>query len=118
MLKKHGLISENDHTLYRIASTIEEALEEIVGFYWNYHSIRFVDGLMHMRIKRRLPDADFAAIAKDFSYLASDGFLEQSGPSVAEQRDNDNLALTRVVLKYSGKGYASVRPLIDALNRY
>lgn len=118
LLRKHGLISDNDRTLYRIATTIEEALDEIVGFYANYHSIRFVDGIMHIRTKRRIPDADFAAIARDLSYLASDGFLKQTGPSDAERRDNDNIELTRVVLKYSGKGFASIRPLINALNRY
>lgn len=118
LLRKHGLISDNDRTLYRIATSIEEALDEIVGFYANYHSVRFVDGIMHIRTKRRIPDTDFAAIARDLSHLATDGFLEQTGPSDVEQRDNDNVELTRVVLKYSGKGFASVRPLIDALNRY
>ena len=118
LLRRHGLISDNDHTLYRIADSIEEAVNEIVGFYSNYHSVRFVDGIMHLRIKRRLPDVDFAAISRDLSYLATDGFLEQTGPSEAERRDNDSVDLTRVVLNYSGKGFASIRPLIDALNRY
>ena len=118
LLRRHGLISDNDHTLYRIADSIEEAVNEIVGFYSNYHSVRFVDGIMHLRIKRRLPDADFSAISRDLSYLATDGFLEQTGPSEAERRDNDSVDLTRVVLNYSGKGFASIRPLIDALNRY
>ncbi|MSZ56828.1 MAG: TIGR00730 family Rossman fold protein, partial [Actinobacteria bacterium] len=75
LLRRHGLISDNDHTLYRIADSIEEAVNEIVGFYSNYHSVRFVDGIMHLRIKRRLPDADFSAISRDLSYLATDGFL-------------------------------------------
>ena len=118
LLRQHGLISDNDHTLYRIATSIEEAVEEIMGFYSNYHSLRFVDGIMHLRIKRRLPDTDFAAIARDLSYLAIDGFLEQSDASDEERRDNDNVELTRVVLNYSGKGFASIRPLINALNRY
>ncbi len=118
LLRRHGLISDNDHTLYRIADSIEEAVDEIVGFYSNYHSVRFVEGVMHLRIKRRLPDADFAAISRDFSHLATDGFLEQTGPSDAELRDNDNVNLTRVALSYAGKGFASIRPLIDALNRY
>lgn len=118
LLREHGLISENDHTLYRITSSIEDAVQEITGFYSNYHSVRFVDGVMHLRIRRRLPDADFAAIASRCTSLAEDGVLSQTSASEAEIRDNDNIDLTRVRLKYSPKGFASVRPLIDALNRY
>jgi uncharacterized protein (TIGR00730 family) len=118
LLRKHGLISDNDHTLYRIADSIEEAVDEIVGFYSNYHSIRFVDGVMHLRIRRHIPDADFQAIVRDHAYLASDGDIQQAQASEAERRDDDNVHLVRVVLKYSGKGFAAIRPLIDALNKY
>ncbi|MEY3657142.1 MAG: hypothetical protein RL114_1500 [Actinomycetota bacterium] len=118
LLREHGLISENDRTLYRIADSIEEAVDEIVGFYANYHSIRFVDGVMHLRIHRRIPDGDFAAIASEFAYLANDGMVIQTAATEAERRDSDHVELTRIALQYSGKGFASVRPLIDALNKY
>jgi hypothetical protein len=73
---------------------------------------------MHLRIQRRIPDADFAAIASEYAYLANDGTIAQTLATEAEQRDGDNVNLTRVALQYSGKGFASVRPLIDALNKY
>ena len=118
LLRKHGLISDNDHTLYRIADSIEEAVDEIVGFYSNYHSIRFVDGVMYLRIHRRIPDHDFAAIAREHAHLATDQVITQTNATDAEQRDSDHVGLTRVALNYAGKGFASVRPLIDALNKY
>ena len=118
LLRQHGLISDDDHTLYTIADSIEEAVNEIVGFYSNYHSIRFVDGVMHLRIRRRIPDADFAAIAKRLARLSTDGTITQTSATEAEIRDDDNVELTRIALQYSAKGFAAVRPLIDAINRY
>jgi hypothetical protein len=118
LLRQHGLISDNDHTLYKIADSIEEAVDEIVGFYANYHSVRFVDGVMHLRILRKIPDQDFAAIASEYAYLATDGLIVQTVATEAEKRDKDHVHLARIALKYSGKGFASVRPLIDALNKY
>ncbi len=118
LLRQHGLIADNDHTLYTIVDSVEEAVEEIVGFYSNYDSIRFVDGRMHLRIQRAIPDADFRAIASEYSYLATDGLIQQTTATSTEMRDNDKVELTRIALDYAAKGFASIRPLIDALNRY
>ena len=118
LLRQHGLISEDDRTLYTIVDSIDEAVNEIVDFYANYHSIRFVDGVMHLRTRRRIPDSDFAALSKEYSYLATDSVMLQTTATPAEVRDDDNIELTRIALKYSAKGFAAVRPLIDALNRY
>ena len=118
LLRQHGLISEDDRTLYTIVDSIDEAVNEIVDFYANYHSIRFVDCVMHLRTRRRIPDSDFAALSKEYSYLATDSVMLQTTATPAEVGDDDNIELTRIALKYSAKGFAAVRPLIDALNRY
>jgi hypothetical protein len=118
LLRRHGLISDNDRTLYRIAASIEEAVDEIVGFYSNYHSIRFVNDVMYVRMQREIPPSDFAVIAAEFAYLTVDGFIEQTSPSAIEIRESDHLHLARVTMRYAGKGFASLRPFIDAINRY
>jgi uncharacterized protein (TIGR00730 family) len=118
LLRRHGLISDNDHTLYRIADSIEEAVDEIVGFYSNYHSIRFVNDVMYVRMQREISPSDFAVIASDFAHLTTDGFIEQTSPSAIETRESDHLHLARVSMRYAGKGFASLRPVIDAINRY
>ena len=118
LLLSHGLISPSDVSLYRITDNIAEAVEEVVGFYRNYHSIRFVNNRLYIRIHRRIPDADFSAIAREFAHLAVDGLIEQCGPTADEVRDNDEVNLHRIALDYSAKGFADLRPLIDAVNRY
>jgi uncharacterized protein (TIGR00730 family) len=118
LLRKHGLISDNDHTLYRIANSIEDAVQEILGFYANYHSIRFVNDVMFIRMKRPIPAADFAALAREHEALATDGFIEQTSASPIEIKESDNVDLARISLRYAGKGFATLRPFIDAINRY
>jgi uncharacterized protein (TIGR00730 family) len=118
LLRRHGLISDDDHALYKIADSIEEAVNEIVGFYKNYHSIRFVNEVMYLRMQREIPASDFQVLEREFAYLAKDGFIEQTKASGIEVKESDHPGLFRVALKYAGKGFASLRPFIDAINRY
>jgi uncharacterized protein (TIGR00730 family) len=118
LLRRHGLISDDDHTLYKIADSIEQAVNEIVGFYKNYHSIRFVNDVMYLRMQREIPASDFQVLEREFAYLAKDGFIEQTKASGIEVKESDHPGLFRVALKYAGKGFASLRPFIDAINRY
>lgn len=118
LLLSHGLISPGDISLYTITDDVSRAVDEVMGFYANYHSIRFVDDRLYLRLQRRIPDADFAAIAHAHSDLATDGIIDQTTATEDEIRDDDNVGLARVSLQYAAKGFADLRPLIDALNRY
>jgi uncharacterized protein (TIGR00730 family) len=118
LLRRHGLISDNDHTLYKIANSIEDAVQEIVGFYSNYHSIRFVNDVMYLRMQHALPGADFDVLAREFAHLASDGYIEQTTASGIEKKESDHIELARISMRYAGKGFATLRPFIDAINRY
>src|SRR5437588_107692 len=44
VLVKRGLISPSDLHLYKIADSVDEAVQEIAGFYRVYHSMRYVGG--------------------------------------------------------------------------
>jgi uncharacterized protein (TIGR00730 family) len=118
LLSNHGLISPSDISLYRITDNIESAVSEITDFYANYHSIRFVKDRLYIRMKREIPLSDFPALRQEFAHLAVDGVIEQTGPTDEEMKDNDNVDLSRVSLFYAAKGFADLRPLIDAINRY
>lgn len=118
LLLNHGLISSSDTTLYTITDDIDTAVEEVTGFYANYHSIRYVKDRLYIRLQRPIPEPDFSLLRERFSHLALDGVIEQTGPSEAEMKDNDNVSLSRIALYYAGKGFADLRPLIDAINKY
>lgn len=118
LMLSHGLISESDTALYRITDNVDEAVAHVTGFYSNYHSLRFVKDKMHIRIARRIPDADFDALRRRFAELAVDGEMIQTGPTKAELDDDDVVDLTRIAMYYTGKGFADLLPFIDAVNRY
>lgn len=118
LLLAHGLISPSDTSLYKITADVDEAVNEVVNFYRNYHSIRFVNNRLYIRVQRAIPDQDLQPLSQQFAYLSEDGVIEQSGPTEDEIRDNDVPELTRISLNYVAKGFADLRPLIDAINKY
>ena len=118
LLLAHGLISPSDISLYKITSDVNEAVQEVVGFYRNYHSIRFVNDRLYIRVERGLPETDLLALSREFAHLSADGTLLQGGPTDDEVKDNDIPGHVRISLDYVAKGFADLRPLIDALNQY
>ena len=46
-----GWVSPGDSALYRVVNSVEEASEEILGFYRNYHSCRWVGDLLVLRVQ-------------------------------------------------------------------
>ena len=118
LLLDHGLISESDTSLYTITDNIEDAVNEITNFYTNYHSIRFVNDVLYIRLQRSVPTERFSEIARRCGALASDGVIEQTTATAEEIHDNDMPEMPRVSLRYAAKGFADLRELIDALNQF
>jgi uncharacterized protein (TIGR00730 family) len=118
LLLDHGLISESDISLYTITDNIVDAVKEITTFYANYNSIRFVDNTLYIRVQRAVPDDQFLEIATRFASLAVDGVILQTSATPEELKDNDMPDLPRISLKYAAKGFADLRGLIDALNKF
>ena len=116
-LLSHSVISREDTGLYRIATSVEDAAA-IGRFYSNYHSLRHVDNRLVLRTERALPDEAVERLRGGFAHLLGRGSLERSGPLEAEVRDNDCLDKQRLVLDYTGHGYAPLLPLIDAINEW
>ena len=66
-LGNRGLISDEDMCLIKHTHDIDEAVDEICGFYRNYHSQRYVDGSMVLRLQRLPSPGDLDRIAAAFS---------------------------------------------------
>ncbi|MEI8397652.1 MAG: TIGR00730 family Rossman fold protein, partial [Actinomycetes bacterium] len=96
LLLDHGLISASDTSLYTITDNIEDAVNEITNFYSNYHSIRFVNDVLYIRLQRSVPTERFSEIARRCAALASDGVIEQTTATAEEIHDNDVPEMPRV----------------------
>ena len=62
-----GLISPDDVSLFRIVDRVEDAATEILAFYRNYHSLRWVGDTLVIRLESRPTEAEAAALSERFA---------------------------------------------------
>lgn len=110
------LITPGDTCLYRIVERVEDAAQEILGFYRNYHSIRWVGEMLVIRVQSRPTEAEISALSEQFRDVVDGPMRVLEKPLPAEQRSDDFPALPRVALRFDRLSYARLRQLIDALN--
>jgi uncharacterized protein (TIGR00730 family) len=116
-LLRTGYIGEHDLALLCSTDDIEAAVDEIVRFYSNYDSIRFVEGRLIVRL-REAPTADaLAALNAEFADIVVRGEMELVEPSAAEVASDDRVDLARVAFWFDRRGWARLRMLIDRVNR-
>ncbi len=111
-----NLISPGDGCLYRILDSVEAAAAEILGFYRNYHSLRWVGDTLVLRLESRPTDDEVADLSRRFCDATSGPIKLLDGPLPAERRSDDFPDLARVALRFDRLSYSRLRQLIDALN--
>lgn len=116
-LLKRGLISPEDLHLFTITDRPEVAVNEIVTFYKNYHSSRYVRGQMVFRLNRPVPEEVLDTLNRDFADLVSQGKIEQGAALPEERNESDLLQLPRLMFWFNRKNCGRLRQLIDTLNR-
>ena len=115
-LERSNYVSHDDDHLFCVTDSIETAVGEILGFYDNYHSQRFVKGRLVMRL-RRAPSADeMIVLNRDFADIITRGKMEVITATAEEIADNDHVDLARVAFRFDRHGWARLRMLIDRFN--
>lgn len=113
-LRARKLISPEDTGLYRVTDSAEEAVREVLGFYRNYHSSRYVGDLLVLRVHRAPEGADLERLNRDFAGILVGGAIEAT-KALPEERD-DAPGFARVTLRFNRREVGRLRLLIDALN--
>jgi len=111
-----GWVSPEDTSLFKVATTVEEAAAEILGFYRNYHSCRWVGDLLVLRLHISPTRAELADLSRRFADIVASGSIRSTGPLPPERSSHDLLELPRVAFRFDRVHYARLRQLIDALN--
>jgi uncharacterized protein (TIGR00730 family) len=117
-LAGRSLISEEDLHLVKYTTDIGEAVEEICRFYNNYHSQRYVDGIMVLRLQRLPPQDVLDKLALSFADILRSPSIRPVEPSPQELADADALEVKRLALDYNQASFGRLRLLIDELNRF
>jgi len=112
-----GLISESDLSLFLHTNDAEEARSEITRFYSNYHSQRYHQGRLILRLRKAPNETELAMINSEFNDIIDDGSIELTEPTVGEVEDGDALDCDRITFLFDRSSYGRLRQLIDELNQ-
>ena len=115
-LLKMGLVSDGDFEFFRICANVEEAVAEVVQFYRNYHSYRWLGARLIVRMQKRLTLEAIAALNTKFSGILTEGTLEQTAALPEEKNEPELAALPRLVLTPDRRNFVVLRRLIDEIN--
>jgi len=109
-----GWVSPEDRAFFKVTNTLDEASQEILGFYRNYHSVRWVGDLLVLRVQVQPSKAELAELNRRFSDIVVRGTIRAAGPFPPERTDHPELP--RLAFRFDRFHYARLRELIDALN--
>ncbi len=116
-LLQRQLISPADMALFKITDSAEEAVNEILGFYRVYHSMRYVHGDLVLRLQKTLAPELLERIRHDFADIVESGTFELTGALPAEANDPHLAALPRLRFRFDRRNLGRLRMLIDVINR-
>lgn len=116
-LLARGLIASEDLSLYRVTNRLDEAAGEILTFYRNYHSSRYVGNRLVLRLHRPpTPDA-IVRLEEEFRDILAEGGLSVSAALPEEADESAAADLPRLTFVFNRRSFGRLRQLIDALNR-
>ncbi|UFS69009.1 TIGR00730 family Rossman fold protein [Geomonas sp. RF6] len=114
-----GFISAEDFSIFTITKSYEEAVRVIEEFYKNYHSIRFVNGLLIIRLNKELTPTQIEILENEFPELRVPGTrIVASGPLQEESDEPDLLDLPRISLHFDHQHYGLLMAFIGRLNTF
>jgi uncharacterized protein (TIGR00730 family) len=111
-----GMISPEDLFLYKVTDRLDEAVEECLGFFRVYHSMRYVKNRLVFRLHEELHPMLLEKLNDQFSDIISGGRFEQCNVLPEEKDEPDLIAMPRLVFQFNRRNLGRLRLLIDCLN--
>src|SRR6478736_2917154 len=115
-LEGHGYVSLEDDHLFLVTDDARAAVDEILGFYSNYHSQRFVKGRLVLRLRTAPSPERLAELNEEFADIVVRGAMEVVEATAQEIADDDHIDLARIAFRFDRHGWSRLRMLIDRLN--
>jgi len=116
-LLAEGYISERDFELFERVNSIDVAVDRINYFYSRYHSLRYVDKKLVIRLLSAISDASVKKLNEKFSdMLTPDGKIYLSGPLPQEEDEPELSGLPRLIMDFNLMDFGSLRNLIREIN--
>ncbi len=116
MLLARGMISEEDLALFKVTDSVDEAVTEVLSFYRIYHSMRFVEDDLVLRLTERPTAAQIEILNQRFSDILMSGQFEVTNALPAEANEPEIAELPRLRFHFNKRNLGKLRMLINFLN--
>ncbi|HYA12228.1 MAG TPA: TIGR00730 family Rossman fold protein [Thermodesulfovibrionales bacterium] len=116
-LRAQGYITSSDFYLFERVDSVDAAVERIDHFYRRYHSLRYVEKQLVLRLTSSIDLQSVNQLKNRFSdILIPQGNIYLSGPLSAEADEPEIANLPRLVVDFNRRDFGKLRKLIDAIN--
>jgi uncharacterized protein (TIGR00730 family) len=110
------LISPEDFNLFRITEDVDDAVGEVLKFYRNFHSYRWVGSELVIRLQEQLTPRAIARLNELFSDLFETAPVRATAALKQEKNEPELFRLPRLVASPHRRNFGRLRALIDAVN--
>ena len=115
-LIREELISPEDVHLYLVTDSVDKAITEILTFYRNYHSLRYVNDMLVIRMSSQLSPEKVEAINAEFAGILVSGKIVQRDALPEESNEPELDELPRLVMHFNRRNLGRLRQLINRIN--
>jgi hypothetical protein len=114
-----GLISGEDFGLFTITRSVTEAAEIIHSFYKVYHSSRYVDNLLVIRLNKELTAEQIETLENEFSEILLPGTHIKAVKAFDKEKDQPDLwDLPRLAIEFNRRSYGLLNSFIRQINSF
>jgi hypothetical protein len=114
-----GSISAEDFAIFSITRSEDEAIRIIEEFYRNYHSLRFIDGKLIIRLNKELSRENIDILENEFPDLHLPRTeITLTSPLPEEADEPDLLPLPRLALNFNHLHYGLLMAFIGRINTF
>lgn len=116
-LLARGLISAEDSSLYTITDSLATACNVIREFYCVYHSSRYIEDLLVIRLNSQLTDEQVDQLNEDYADILVKGKIEKSG-RLSEETNDETDNLPRLTLYFNQRNLGRLYQMINQINKF
>jgi len=114
-----GFISGEDLSIFTLTSDENEAAQVIDDFYKIYHSVRFIDHQLVIRLNREITQEQAATLGEEFPELLHEGdHIRQCGMFPEESDEPDLALLPRLTFRFDHHHYGLLLAFIHRINTF
>jgi uncharacterized protein (TIGR00730 family) len=116
-LLTQGYISQSDLVLFERVNSADDAVERINRFYLRYHSLRYINDRLVIRLTSGIDQNKLDELKISFAdILRPQGQMYLSGALPEETDESEIKHLPRLILDYKRDNFGRLRDLIDVIN--